>query len=169
MRSINRYKSHLDDEVLAAPPLKLIQMLYRAALEAIAGARRFVRQGDIRSRSRAITKTLAIVNELSLSLDPAAGGELSANLRGLYTYVAGLLIRANAEQCEPPLIEAERLLATLAEAWAECARGQSPIENEHEPLSTPRRSQEAFACGSTAGGVSGSLIARSWDPPCARQ
>ncbi len=112
------YASFNEDELLDASPLKLVQLLYRGALDAIASARRFVRLGDIRARARAINKAMAIVTELALCLNAEQGGELTGNLARVYGYVQKLLIQANFEQREEPLEEAERLLSTLAEAWA---------------------------------------------------
>jgi len=136
------YQSYFEDDVLGASPLKLVQLLYRAALDSIAAARRFVRLGDIRSRSRAVSKAMAIVTELSLSLNVEQGGELSRNLAQLYGYVEKLLIQANFEQREQPLEEAERLLSTLAEAWAiltpeeRASVSQAPVQSEtYEPVS----------------------------------
>jgi flagellar secretion chaperone FliS len=121
------YQSYFDNEVLAATPLQLIQMLYGAALDSIAAARRHLRLGDIRARSRAISKALRIVTELSACLRREPGGELSRNLAGVYGYVLRLLIEANIKQIESPLTEAEGLLSTLAEAWKLC----TPVEAEY--------------------------------------
>jgi flagellar protein FliS len=115
------YQNYFDDEVLEASPLKLVQLLYRGALESLASARRYLRSGDIRAGSLAIDKAMAIVNELLLSLDKRQGGELGCNLVQLYGYVQRLLMQANFEQREAPLIEAEGLLSTLLEAWTNCA------------------------------------------------
>lgn len=116
-----KYPTFLDEEVLTATPLKFVQLLYRGALDSIASARRYLRLGDIRARSRAINKAMAIVTELSLSLNQQAGGELSKNLALLYGYIELLLMKANSQQIDPPLAEAERLLGTLAEAWDACS------------------------------------------------
>jgi flagellar protein FliS len=116
------YQNYLDDEVLAASPLKLVQLLYGAALDSIAEARRHLRFGDIRGRSRAITKAMRIVTELSRCLNHEAGGELSLKLAGVYGYVLRQLMDANVNQIDPPLAEAEGLLSTLAGAWKACAR-----------------------------------------------
>jgi flagellar secretion chaperone FliS len=136
------YQSYFEDDVQGASPLKLVQLLYRAALDSIAAARRYVRLGDIRSRSRAISKAMAIVTELALSLNVEQGGELSRNLARLYGYVEKLLIQANFGQREQPLEEAERLLETLAEAWAALIPEQpaglrdTPVQSEtYEPVS----------------------------------
>src|SRR5262249_21649359 len=116
------YQNSIDDEVLEASPCRLIELLYRGALDAVAAARRSLRSGDIAGRSRAINKAMAIVTELSLSLNHAAGGELSRNLAALYGYIEKLLIEANVKQTDAPLAEALGLLSTLVEGWVACAR-----------------------------------------------
>ena len=139
-----RYQSYLEDEILIATPLRLIQLLYRGALDSITSARRYLKLGDIRARSRAISKAIAIVTELSLSLDHAKGGELSKNLAELYAHTQTLLIEANVKQSDPPLEEAESLLSTLMEAWQSCPvpqeragghRARQEPSPPHQPVS----------------------------------
>ena len=120
----NGYQNYFQDEILAASPVKLVELLYRGGLDAIAAARRYVRLGDIRARSQAISKAMAIVTRLLLTLDHEQASDLSRNLAALYRYILKLLIQANTQQCEPPLAEAEHLLSTLLEAWVVCAREQ---------------------------------------------
>lgn len=126
----NAYQTYLENEVLSASPVKLIQMLYDAALDSVAAARQYLRDRDIGARSRAIVKTMRIITELSRSLDYGAGGEISRNLGALYRYLLRLLIEANAKQVEAPLIEVERLLSTLAEAWKKC-RADEPAPQRY--------------------------------------
>jgi flagellar protein FliS len=123
-----RYQESLDDDILTADPVRLIQMLYRGAVDSIIAARRYLKLGDIRSRSSAISKAMAIVTELSLSLNHTTGGDLSKNLFELYAYTEKLLIQSNREQSDPPLAEAERLLSTLQEAWESCIVADKPVE-----------------------------------------
>ena len=113
----NRYQNYIEEELLTADPVRLIQLLYRGALDSITSARRYLKLGDIRARSRAISKAMTIVTELSLSLNHTAGGELSKNLAEVYAYTQTLLIRANVKQSDPPLQEAERFLSTLLDGW----------------------------------------------------
>jgi flagellar protein FliS len=114
------YQNYFESEVLSADPVRLVQMLYRGAIEAIARARRCLAEGDIRGRSRAITQAFRILVELGSSLDRSRGGEVSRNLAELYDYMQRRLIQANATQTDAPLEETERLLATLEEAWIRC-------------------------------------------------
>ncbi len=127
MRS-QMYKNYFEEETLTATPLELVELMYRGAIDAIVDARRHVRQQDIRARSRAITKAMALVTELSRTLNHAQGGELSCRLEQVYGYVLRLLMQANAEQIEAPLAEAEKLIATLQEAWAACRANQQDAE-----------------------------------------
>ena len=136
------YQNYLEEEVLAASPLQLVRLLYRGALDSITAARRHLRLGEISNRSRAISKAMAIVTELSRSLDPAMTGELSNTLKELYGYVQSVLIDANVRQADPPLAEAETLLCTLMEAWEHCANQQDSRPShvgvaalEREPVS----------------------------------
>ena len=142
------YQSYFDNEVLAASPLKLIQMLYGAVLDSIAAARRHIQNKDIPARTRAINKAIGIVTELSQCLDHETGGDLSRKLAGLYGYVVRLLIEANIEQSEAPLAESERLLGTLAEAWQACA----PAVPEHGFTGSDPIPQEAYAGVISPGG-----------------
>jgi flagellar protein FliS len=133
----NRYQSYFEEELREASPIRLIQILYRAALDAIGSARRFVRLGEIRPRAHQIARAIGILGELSRSLDRDHGGELSRNLSRLYAYVRGLLIRANSEQSEAPLAEAEKLLTTLLEGWMTCQPPRQPEDFRRTPSVGP--------------------------------
>lgn len=111
------YNTYLEAEVLTADPVKLVKMLYRGALEATMSARAHLRAGDVRARSKSITKTHSILMELANSLDHQNGGEISQRLAALYEYIQVRLLTANAEQRDEPLAEVESLLKTLLEAW----------------------------------------------------
>lgn len=112
------FASHyLEAEVHGADPMQLVRILYRGAGESVAAARRHLAAGAIRERSRAVVKAWGLVGELSRSLDREHGGELSRSLAELYAYMQTRLMEANASQSEAPLIEVERLLGILGEAW----------------------------------------------------
>lgn len=128
---------YLEYEVLSADPVKLVRMLYRAAVEAVSAARAHLRKGAVRERSRQITRAMRIMHELLRSLDRESGGEIAASLAGLYAYMTERLIRANAQQIDAPLAEVERLLATLLDGWSSIPDHAPAAENvpgEYEPV-----------------------------------
>src|SRR5579885_1541308 len=108
--------SYLEDTIHGATRIELVRILYRSAIEAVIQARRHLKNGEIRERSRQI-KAWEILAELTRSLDHAQGGGLSRALSELYTYMQSRLLEANARQADAPLADVEKLLATLAEAW----------------------------------------------------
>ena len=112
--------AYLNSIAASADPLDLVRMLYRGAVEAVSIARQHLRNGDIEARSRQILKAMGILNELALSLDHTAGGEISRSLAEMYDYLQRLILKANFEQIEAPLVEAEQLLTTLLDAWEKC-------------------------------------------------
>ena len=134
--SINN--KYLENEVLAADPLKLVVILYRAALEAVGAARRHLSAGAISERSRQITRAWEMISELLRTLDPARGGEIARSLADLYGYMQTRLIEANSAQSDAPLAEVETLLTTLLEAWRSLVpptSASAAIEHEYAPVS----------------------------------
>jgi flagellar protein FliS len=140
------HQSYLNERVLSADPLELVQILYGAALEALQQARGHLRSGGIAARSKAITKVGAILGELALSLRPVASSELSSNLADLYVYMQRQLARANFEQAESPLIEVEQLMATLLDGWQNCRPDPAPA-----PMPLESRSENQHAGSSVLG------------------
>lgn len=118
--SMNPYGNLLENQIAAADPVGLVEMLYRAAVNAVSAARASVRSGEIRARSQYISKALGIINELARELNHEKGGEISRSLAELYDYCARKLHQANFEQSEPPLKEVEEILSTLLSAWEQC-------------------------------------------------
>lgn len=113
----NPYEAYIDDEILNAEPLKLVQLMYQGMIDAVTSARASLARRDIKARSRSITKAILILTELSSSLNHEKGGELSARLAALYDYMQRRLLEANQKQVDPPLAEVAQLLQTLFEAW----------------------------------------------------
>ncbi|HEX4873074.1 MAG TPA: flagellar export chaperone FliS [Nevskiaceae bacterium] len=98
-----------------------ITLLYDGLLGRLALARRAIAAGDAAARREAVSRALAIVDYLRVSLDPVAGGSLSARLDALYDYSMRRLCEANAQGEDAPLAEVQQLMAGLREAWVAIA------------------------------------------------
>lgn len=108
-------------QVTSRSPLELVVMLYDGALTSLGQARSAIERRDLHAKARAMGKTMAIVHELQNTLDFESGREVALNLDRLYTFVTGRLIEANLRLDTAPLDEAERVLVTLRDAWAQAA------------------------------------------------
>ncbi len=139
--SLAAYQNSQDLNVLSASPVQLVRMLYSGAIAALQAARENLQNGDIRGRSRQLTKACSIIEELTLSLDKARGGKIAQDLTELYVYMHQRLIQANIDQEPAPLVEVQKLLETLLDAWR--------LVPDETPVTSPmgRESASAFSIG----------------------
>lgn len=110
--------------VLTASPGQLVLMLYDGALKALAIAQNaFERPEDDPRRIEIINEQLikaqSIIHELQDGLDMKSGGEFAATMHRLYDYHARRLFEANLRKQVEPVIEVERLVRELREAWVQ--------------------------------------------------
>jgi len=114
----NAHDTYLEERILSADPVELIQMLYQAALTAVADARRHLAERQILARAQSVSKACNVLVELNTSLDFAGGDEFTVRLSQLYGYMHRRLVEANLQQNDQPLAEVSGLLSTLMEGWA---------------------------------------------------
>jgi flagellar secretion chaperone FliS len=134
MQSEYAQGNYLEQEILSANGVELVLILYRSALESLDQARTCLRRGDIAGRSKAISKAVAVLMELTGSVNREHGGEMAANLIELYDYMQRRLLEANIHQLDEPLAETGRLLGTLLEAWAQGPAAELAATGETAPV-----------------------------------
>jgi flagellar protein FliS len=122
---------YLRTQVRSSAPLELVVLLYDAALRATATARDAMVKQDIRTRKTALSKAMAIINELQSVLDLDRGGSIAEDLDRLYTWINSQLLDAVVKQDAQPIDEVRRVLETLRSAWhtiatAPAAAGSRP-------------------------------------------
>jgi flagellar protein FliS len=118
-------QAYLQTQVQSRTPVELVVMLYDGAIKFLGQARDAMAAGDLVAKRHALSRGLAIVQELQHMLNMEAGGEVAARLDGLYTYVLGRCYEANAQRDAAGMDEAIRLLTPLRDAWAAVAN-QAP-------------------------------------------
>jgi len=96
---------------------QLIEMLLKGALDKIAMAKGYMARNNLQEKGEAITKSIAIVQELHSSLNLEEGGELAQNLESLYDYVSLILLAANQKNDATKLDEATSILNNIYNAW----------------------------------------------------
>lgn len=120
-------RAYQAQSVLTASPGQLVLMLYDGALKFIGLAKEgFTMPEDTPRRIEIINTNLQkaqnIVIELQSSLNRDAGGDLATTLDRLYDYYTRRLFEANISKKIEPLLEVERLVRELRDAWAEMLR-----------------------------------------------
>ncbi len=117
-------RTYRANAVLTASPGQLVLMLYDGALKALALAiDAFSRQRDdprsIEVINTQLLKAQAIIHELQGGLNFEVGGEFAQTMNRLYEYHNRRLFEANLRKTVEPVVEVEKLVRELREAWAE--------------------------------------------------
>ncbi|OEY65131.1 flagellar export chaperone FliS [Marinobacter sp. X15-166B] len=118
MRGLRAYQQvNTQTSITDADPHRLIQLLYNGALERINMAKARMSAQDYEGKGQLITKALEIIGGLRSFLDFEKGGELAAQLEGLYDYMERSLFEANARNDVAKLDEVAELLRQVKEGW----------------------------------------------------
>jgi len=122
-------RTYRANSILTASPGQLVLMLYDGALKSLALAREgFAISPDDPRRIAIINEHLlkaqAILNELQSGLNLEAGGEFAQTMHRLYDYHTRRLIEANLRKQLAPVVEVERLVRELRDAWAQMLQQQ---------------------------------------------
>ncbi len=113
---VNQYH---DSQILNASPEQILIMLYDGAIRFSHQAIQAMERGDRRVQAERISKAMAIVSELSNTLDHQVGGEIAADLDALYGFMMRELTRANLKKDRTGLDTVVDLLTGLRETWGE--------------------------------------------------
>lgn len=108
---------YLESEILSAGPVRRVQLLYEGAINAIAKARVSVAAKDIPARAAQVNKAMAILTELSVSLDHSGGASVTWELAEIYDFAQRSLLDGSSTQTDKPFADAEQVLTTVLEGW----------------------------------------------------
>lgn len=128
-------RTYRANAILTASPGQLVLMLYDGALKAMALAREAFAQPEgepqrIQNINTHLLKAQAIISELQSGLNMEAGGEFARTMHRLYDYHNRRLLEANVRKQVEPVIEVERLVRELRDAWAQMLAQQDSASVE---------------------------------------
>ena len=113
-------QSYQSNDILTAPPGRLVVLLYD-------GATKFLRQGAVAMRhsniersNKSIQRAEAIISELNVTLDMSAG-EIAERLRAIYLFSRRHLAEARLERNPEKIDAVSRMLGELRQSWAQIA------------------------------------------------
>lgn len=119
LRAASTYhRINLETTISQASPHQLVNMLLQGLLKNIGTARSALKRGDLVTKGEQINKAVRILDEgLKPALNLAQGGDLAANLNGLYGYCSIRLTEANLRNDEAALADVIRVIEPLADGW----------------------------------------------------
>lgn len=122
--------------VQTSSPGQLLVMLYDGVLRFVGEAHDALAKRDRARVGERIGKALAILEELSATLDRDKAPELADNLLSLYVFCRQHLLEANLQQDAARLEEVARTILPLREAFA-VAAGAPPLAPKEVETTTP--------------------------------
>ena len=116
--AVNQYRSiELQTRIETASAHELTHLLMQGARSHISTAQGYIERKQITEKGEHIGKAISIIEGLRTSLDHEQGGEIAVNLDRLYDYIQQILLKANLDNDILLLLEANKLLAEIHEAW----------------------------------------------------
>jgi flagellar secretion chaperone FliS len=117
-------RTYRANSVLTASPGQLVLMLYDGVLKALAIAQEGFKLPETDARrietiNHQLLKAQAILTELQAGLNLEAGGDFAKTMHRLYDYHNRRLLEANMRKQLEPILEVERLVRELRDAWAQ--------------------------------------------------
>jgi flagellar secretion chaperone FliS len=107
----------LHGQIAAADPQRLVQLVLEHALGQIAVAKGALERRAVAIKGVAVGKSIALIDELNVSLDMERGGDIAVNLRNLYDYMVRRLVLANMSNDAAIFDEVATLLREIKSAW----------------------------------------------------
>ncbi len=139
----NPYRSYFENQVRTASPEKIMIMLYDGAIRFLRQARQALGQGDRAGKLKKVSRAVAIITELSNTLDHEKGGEVVENLDGLYWFMIRELTRGNVSGDQKPIDVCENILLELREGWVQAIENQQGAGVEQENKNSPGYEEDA--------------------------
>jgi flagellar protein FliS len=113
---MNQYQQN---HISTATPEQILIMLYDGAIRFTRQAIMAGENGNQVQKLERISKTLAIITEFSNTLNHEIGGQIAADLDGLYQFMIRELNAARKDESGKKLKTVEGLLVDLRQTWGE--------------------------------------------------
>lgn len=108
----------VETAVSEATPHQLVNLLLMGLLQNVAAGRAALARGDVAGKGEKINKAVRIIDEaLKPALNLKDGGDIAANLNGLYGYCSLRLTHANLHNDDAALADVIRVIEPIADGW----------------------------------------------------
>ncbi len=110
--------------VADASPTRLVQIIFEHILSYLATASGCMQRiqdnrplNDVVAKGNAMSKAIALIDQLNSTLDMERGGQIAENLRALYGYMLNRLTLANATNDVSVVTEVVGLVTKIKSGW----------------------------------------------------
>jgi flagellar protein FliS len=118
----NLQKTYQQTSIQTAPPEQLLIMLYSAAIKHLHRGKLAIQDKKYDIANQSLCKVQEIIAELNNSLNMEKGGVIAANLRSLYEFYNGEVVKANLGKDSDLLEPVISFFETFRDVWIEAAK-----------------------------------------------
>jgi flagellar protein FliS len=111
-----------NNQVATAKPEQILILLYDGAIRFVYRAATAIAEKNVEQKNININKTVAILSELSATLDHNIGGQIAADLAALYDFMIRELTAVNLTNDQNRLENVRTILTDLRDTWAQAVK-----------------------------------------------
>ncbi len=133
---MNAYINHYQqNQVQTASPEQILIQLYEGCIRFLKQAQNAMETGNRIKKLEKVSRGMAIITELSNTLDFEAGGEIAEDLDALYAFMTRELTRSNTENDPQALQTVINIMSELHEGWVQAVEN-AKIERDTRDAET---------------------------------
>ena len=118
----NAIAAYRHNRITCATPGEVLIAMYDGAIRFVEQGRQAITQNDASAKGQALDGAIAILNQLSHTMNDAYAPELCGNLRSLYGYYVKRVLQSSASMQTEPLDEVIEHLQNLRTTWVEAVQ-----------------------------------------------
>jgi len=115
--ALNPYQRYQENKIEGSSQGEMIILLYEGCIRFMKEAITYIEEKNIQEAHNRIIKAQRIINELMVTLDFEAGGEIAKNLYSLYDFIMSELIKSNIKKDPEGLKNSIEIMQELLDAW----------------------------------------------------
>jgi len=126
-----------NNQIATAKPEQILIMLYDGAIRFVYRTATAIAEKNVEQKNLNINKTVAILSELSATLDHNIGGQVAADLTALYDFMIRELTAVNLKNDQNRLENVRAILSELRDTWAQAVKMTHMVKSANKPLAEP--------------------------------
>jgi flagellar protein FliS len=111
-----------NNQIATAKPEQILILLYDGAIRFVYRTATAIAEKNVEQKNLNINKTVAILSELSATLDHNIGGQIAADLAALYDFMIRELTAVNLTNNQNRLENVRTILSELRDTWAQAVK-----------------------------------------------
>jgi len=128
--NLNQYQNN---QIVTAKPEQILILLYDGAIRFVYRAATAIAEKDVEKKNINVNKTVAILSELSATLDHTIGGQVAADLAALYDFMIRELTAVNRTNDQNRLENVRAILTELRDTWAQAVKMKLGMRTSKSP------------------------------------